>query len=248
MPRLLLVDDDRFLLRAIEKLLTTEGYFCLTAGTAEEARRHLNGNPFDMIVLDVNLPDQDGFTFCRQIRSRHRMPILFLTAREEGGDKVIGLEVGADDYLTKPFAPRELVARVRAHLRRAGEYSMAEGKPNQIALGELIVDSDSRDAFRNGAAVHLTEREFELLHLLARHREKALASDWIFENVWGFDAEMGVKTLAVYVRRLRLKIEKDPDHPAMLLTVRGFGYKLTPGTLGHLQTDGSSESSQEMFS
>lgn len=247
MPRLLLVDDDRFLLRAVEKLLTAEGYFCLTAGTADEARRHLNGNPFDMIVLDINLPDQDGFTFCRQIRSRHRMPILFLTAREESGDKVIGLEVGADDYLTKPFAPRELVARVRAHLRRASEYSVVEGKPNQIALGGLIIDSDSRDAFRNGAAVHLTEREFELLHLLARHREKALASDWIFENVWGFDADMGVKTLAVYVRRLRLKIEHDPDHPVMLLTVRGFGYKLTPGTATHPEPTSSGEAPQKMF-
>lgn len=248
MPRLLLVDDDRFLLRAVEKLFTAEGYFCLTAGTAEEARRHLSGTPFDMIVLDVNLPDQDGFTFCRQIRARHRMPILFLTAREEGGDKVIGLEVGADDYLTKPFAPRELVARVRAHLRRSTEYSLVEGKPNHIALGELVVDADSRDAFRNGAAVHLTEREFELLHLLARHREKALASDWIFENVWGFDAEMGAKTLAVYVRRLRLKIEQDPNHPLMLLTVRGFGYKLTPGTQGSQEAGGRNEVLQEVFS
>ena len=247
MPRLLLVDDDRFLLRAVEKLLTTEGYFCLTAGTADEARRHLNGSPFDMIVLDVNLPDQDGFTFCRQIRSRHLMPILFLTAREEGGDKVIGLEVGADDYLTKPFAPRELLARVRAHLRRAGEYSTAEGKPNQIALGALIVDSDKRDAFRNGVAVHLTEREFELLHLLARHREKALAGNWIFENVWGFDAEMGVKTLAVYVRRLRLKIEQDPDQPSMLLTVRGFGYKLTPGLTDFPGEERIGASPQDLF-
>ncbi len=229
MPRLLLVDDDRFLLRAVEKLLIQEGYFCQTAGTAEEARRHLTGSPFDMLILDVNLPDQDGFTLCRQIRSRHYMPILILTAREESADKVIGLEVGGDDYLTKPFAPRELVARVRAHLRRATEYSLTGGKPDRIAVGGLVVDSDSRDAFRNGQRVHLTEREFELLHLLARHREKALASDWIFENIWGFDAEMGVKTLAVYVRRLRLKIEDDPDKPRLLLTVRGFGYKLTPG-------------------
>lgn len=229
MPRLLLVDDDRFILRAVEKLLSAEGYYCQTAVTAEEAKRALEGDPFDMMVLDVGLPDQDGFALCRQIRARHRMPILFLTARDENADKVIGLEVGGDDYLTKPFAPRELVARVRAQLRRATEYSQPPEAVNQIGLGTLIVDVDRRDALRNGQPVHLTEREFELLHLLARNREKALATDWIFENVWGFDSEMGLKTLAVYIRRLRRKIEDDPDTPRFLLTVRGFGYKLTAG-------------------
>ena len=114
MPRLLLIDDDRYILRALEKLLMAEGYFCQTAVTAEEARRALSGDPFDMLVLDVGLPDMDGFAFCRQVRTRHNMPILFLTARGDNADKVVGLEVGADDYLTKPFAPRELVARVRA--------------------------------------------------------------------------------------------------------------------------------------
>ncbi|HZO92122.1 MAG TPA: response regulator transcription factor [Chthonomonadaceae bacterium] len=229
MPRLLLVDDDRFILRAIEKLLVAEGFFCQTAVTAEEARRALLGAPFDMVILDVSLPDQDGFALCRQIRTKHRMPILFLTARDDNADKVVGLELGADDYLTKPFAPRELVARIRAHLRRANEYSQSPEAPNQIRLGTLVVDVDRRDAFCNGEPAHLTEREFELLHLLARNRDKALATDWIFENVWGYDAEMGVKTLAVYVRRLRRKIEADPDEPRFLLTVRGFGYKLTAG-------------------
>jgi DNA-binding response OmpR family regulator len=229
MPRLLLVEDDRFILRAIEKLLAQEGYYCQTAVNAEEARRALQGDPFDMVVLDVGLPDMDGFALCRQIRAKHRMPILFLTARDDSADKVIGLEVGADDYLTKPFAPRELLARIRAQLRRVNEYSLPPDAPNQITVGELVVDVDRRDALRNGQAVRLTEREFELLHLLARNREKALATDWIFENVWGFDSEMGLKTLAVYVRRLRRKIEADPDNPQYLLTVRGFGYKLTAG-------------------
>jgi DNA-binding response OmpR family regulator len=229
MPRLLLIDDDRFLLRALEKLLTAEGYYCQTAVSAAEARHALEGDPFDMIVLDVGLPDQDGFTLCRQIRAKHRMPILFLTARDDNADKVVGLEVGADDYLTKPFAPRELVARVRAQLRRVMEYNRAPEAPNQIALGSLVVDMDRRDALRDGESAHLTEREFELLLLLARHRDKALATHWIFENVWGFDAEMGVKTLAVYIRRLRCKIEADPDNPQFLHTVRGFGYKLSAG-------------------
>ena len=229
MSLVLVVEDDFFVLRAITKLLTAEGHCCLTAQTVGEARRRLNENLLDLIVLDVNLPDQDGFTFCRQIRSKHRMPIVFLTARGESGDKIIGLEIGGDDYLTKPYEPRELVARVRAQLRRCTEYSVADDTPNHIDLGELIIDSDSRGAFLNGGAVHLTAREFELLDLLARHREKALASDWIFENVWGGTAEMGKKTLAVYMRRLRLKIEKDPDNPSLLMTVRGFGYKLTYG-------------------
>ncbi len=229
MTRLLLVDDDRYILRALEKLLTAEGYYCQTAISGEEARRALSGGAFDMLVLDVGLPDMDGYALCRQIRLRHNMPILFLTARDDSADKVVGLEVGGDDYLTKPFAPRELVARVRAQLRRSTEYSQPVATLNQIPLGSLLLDIDRHDAFRDGQPVHLTEREFSLLHLMARHRDKALATDWIFENVWGYGADLGVKTLAVYVRRLRRKIEINPDEPTHLVTVRGFGYKLTSG-------------------
>jgi DNA-binding response OmpR family regulator len=229
MPRLLLVDDDRFVLQAVRKLLMAQGYFCQTAVNAEEARRALAGDPFDLVLLDVGLPDIDGFTFCRQIRAEHRMPILLLTARIDSTDKVIGLEVGADDYLTKPFEPRELIARVRAQLRRATEYNTAAPAPDRITVGSLVIDADQRDAFRGGTPAHLTDREFELLHLLARHQGKALAAEWIFENVWGFDAELGLKTLTVYINRLRRKIEADPAHPRYLINVRGFGYKLAGG-------------------
>jgi two-component system, OmpR family, response regulator VicR len=226
MPRLLLVDDDRFILRTVQKLLSAEGYYCAAVVTAEEARRELSGDPFDLLVLDVGLPDMDGFALCRQIRTKHLMPIILLTARDNSTDKVVGLEVGADDYITKPFDPRELVARVRALLRRAGEYSSPADQPNRISLGEVVLDVDARDAVRDGKPVGLTEREFELLHLLARHRDKALASDWIFENVWGFESEFGLKTLTVYVQRVRRKIEEDSAQPRLLRTVRGFGYKL----------------------
>ena len=226
MTRLLLIDDDRFILRALEKLLMAEGYYCQTAVNAQEARRALAGDAFDMLLLDVSLPDQDGFALCRQIRARYKMPILFLSAREDNADKIIGLEVGGDDYLTKPFSPRELVARVRAQLRRAQEYNQSDKLPNMISLGSLLVDVDRHDAFRQGQPLNLTEREFALMHFLARHRDKALATNWIFENVWGVGADMGIQTLAVYIRRLRQKIEIDPDKPVHLLTLRGFGYKI----------------------
>ena len=230
MPRLLLVDDDRFLLRALESLLTAEGYYCRTAACAADAREALKGEPFDLIVLDIGLPDQDGISLCRQIRARHQMPILMLSARSDNADKVIGLEVGADDYLTKPFMPREMVARVRAHLRRSLEYGKPPETHRRIELGDLTVDLDNRDAFTCGCACRLTEREFALLHFLARHRDRALATDWIFENVWGYGAEFGIKTLAVYVRRVRAKIERDPNKPRHLVTIRGHGYKLHEGT------------------
>jgi DNA-binding response OmpR family regulator len=229
MARLLLVDDDRFVLQSLQKLLGAEGYYCQGAVNGEEARRALAGDPFDLVVLDVGLPDSDGFTLCRQIRARHRMPILVLTARDGSADKVVGLEVGADDYLTKPFDPRELVARIRAQLRRATEYSQPPEKANQLRFGELVIDLDRRDALCGGQPAGLTNREFELLHFLARHRDKALSAEWIFESVWGYDADLGLKTLAVYVNRLRRKIEPDPANPRHLLNVRGFGYKLTAG-------------------
>ena len=230
MPRLLVVDDDRLMLRSLEKLFAQEGYFCKTAQTVEEARRELSRTAahesFDLILLDLGLPDGDGVSFCRQIRTSHRMPILLLTARDQITDKVIGLEVGADDYLTKPFDPRELLARTRAHLRRSAEYITATAPINRIEVGSLLVDLDAREVRREGDKLHLTEREFELLHLLARHPGKALASEWMFEQIWGYSPELGIKTLTVYVRRLREKIEVDPPRPKVLLTVRGFGYKL----------------------
>lgn len=237
MPRLLLVDDDRLLLRSLEKLFAQEGYFCKSAQTVEDARRELlragADEPFDLILLDVGLPDGDGVSFCRQIRTRHRMPIMLLTARDEITDMVIGLEVGADDYLTKPFDPRELLARTRAHLRRSAEYEASTSAPNQIELGRLVLDLDAREARKDGKVLPLTEREFELLHLLARYPGKALASEWMFEQIWGYSPELGIKTLTVCVRRLREKLEDQAHVPQLLLTVRGFGYKLVAPATGN---------------
>lgn len=224
--KILLVDDDRAILRSIERLLRGQGYHVTSSVSAEEAWFIVNREPIDLMILDLSLPGQDGLTLCRRVRTRWQFPIVMVTARGGSADKVVGLELGADDYLVKPFEPPELLARVRAQLRRAGEYNVADARPNVISLGALVVDADRRDALVQGRAVGLTDREFELLHLLARHRGKALAKDYLFENVWGYDAELATKALAVYVRRLRQKLEADPDQPRFLLTVRGFGYKL----------------------
>jgi DNA-binding response OmpR family regulator len=225
--KLLLVDDDRFVLNPLARLLGLHGYHCTLAVTGKDALRILDAEAFDLMLLDIGLPDMDGISVCRRARTRHRLPILMLTARDASADKIIGLEVGADDYITKPYEPHEILARVRAHLRRSREYDAAAPADNKITIGDLVLDLDLHDAVANGAPVHLTSREFELLHLMARNRDRALSRDWIFEEVWGYDAELGVKALAVCVRRLRCKIEADPDHPRYLHTVRGYGYKLS---------------------
>lgn len=228
MSRILLVDDDRLLLRATQKLLATDGHFCRLASSAAEARAAVAEarveEPFELAVLDVGLPDQDGFSLCRQLRAQHKMPIMLLTARSDSADRVVGLEIGADDYVTKPFDPKELLARVRALLRRSQEYGASPSR--RIELGAVTLDVDAREAYREGKPVGLTEREFELLHFMARHLGKALASDWLFESVWGYEADCGLKALTVCVRRVRQKIEPDSQNPRMLLTLRNFGYRL----------------------
>ncbi len=230
MPRLLLVDDDPYLMQALRKLFQREGYHCTTAATAGEARRLLTRpapeEPFDLLLLDVGLPDLDGLTLLRQLRERSHLPVLLLTARSGASDKIVGLEVGADDYLAKPFDPGELLAQVRALLRRATEYNAAPETRRELRAGPLVVDAEAREARIDGRSIHLTEREFELLHLLIRHAGKALSSEWIFESVWGCDADFGLKTLTVHVQRLRRKIEADSGDPRLLVTVRGYGYKL----------------------
>ncbi len=224
--KILLVDDDRFILNPLARVLGLQGYHCTLAVTAAEAWQALEKEAFDLMLLDIGLPDMDGVSLCRRVRSKYQMPIMMLTAREAISDKVVSLEVGADDYITKPFDPQEVLARVRAHLRRSQEYGTPrEKEKNLLKIGDLTIDFDARDAYRNGVAAHLTAREFELLEILAKNQGRALARDWLFESIWGYDAEMGVKTLVVSMRRLRCKIETEPDNPRYLLTVRGYGYK-----------------------
>ena len=224
--RLLVVDDDRGIQQSLYRHLSKEGYHVTEALNAESALRCLRGDEFDLVLLDLGLPDVDGITFCRRIRSDWTLPVIMLTARSDALDKVIGLEVGADDYVTKPFELPELLARIRAQLRRSVEYNSPSVEDQKVRLGDVIVDKGVHDAFRDGELVGLTNKEFELLWLLATHAGRALDKNWIFEEVWGYDADLGIKMLAVYIRRLREKIERDPDRPELVQTVRGFGYRL----------------------
>jgi two-component system response regulator VicR len=223
--KILIVDDDRFLAENIKRLLNTHGYTADIAGNADEALQNLIEQPYDLMILDLGLPDNDGINFCRQLRAKWLLPIIMLTARSDAMDKVIGLEVGADDYLTKPFEPKELLARIRAHLRRAQEYRQSVNPPESVVVGDLVIDYKVRDVLVKGEPANLTNREFELISFFARHSNKALHRDWVFEQIWGYDSDFSSNSLDVYVYRLRKKIEADPDNPRHLMTLRGYGYK-----------------------
>jgi two-component system alkaline phosphatase synthesis response regulator PhoP len=209
----------------LQDLLQSEGFTVTTAGTVAEALGEVNRRPCDLILLDIVLPDGDGFTACRRIRERHRMPIVFLSTKRQLEDRVMGLETGADDYIVKPFEPREMIARVRAHLRRAQQLNHDDGK-SLIQVGRLVIDASVQDALIDGNGVGLTQKEFQLLHLLASRAGKAVSRDFLIEQLWAEDELASDKNVAVYIRRIRQKIERDPDQPEILLTVRGFGYRV----------------------
>lgn len=228
--RILIVDDDRAITQSLARLLSRDEYFVGVTHSCEEAIFHLQNDPnYDLALLDVGLPGLDGFACCRKLRELgHRMPVIMLSGRNASMDKVTGLEVGADDYLTKPADPHELLARVRAQLRRSRDYNADSESLERIHIAEgFAIDRRNRDALVNGKRAQLTDREYELLLLLARHVGKALAKEWLYQEVWGCAPDLGIKVLAVYMRRLRQKVEADPDIPVFILTVRGFGYKLS---------------------
>lgn len=223
--KVLIVDDDRFLAENIKRLLTHHGFDASIAGDANSALRELIAQEFNLMILDLGLPDEDGISFCRQLRAKWLLPVLMLTARSDAMDKVIGLEVGADDYLTKPFDSQELLARVRALLRRTQEYHSGSALPEVTRFGDLEIDYNQRDALVSGKRAGLTRKEFELLAFMAKHANKALQRDWLFEQIWGFDSHFNSNSLDVYLYRLRKKIETDPNEPRYLQTLHGYGYK-----------------------
>ena len=221
--RILVVDDDRFLLENVGRLLRNQGFEVRTASDAGEAMRNVNEFDPELAILDVGLPDSDGFTLCRTLRKTVRFPILMLTAQGESGEKIEGLDAGADDYLTKPFDPGELVARVRAHLRRSQEYAAPNGL---LTVGEITIDPSGRVATIAGRPVDLTNKEFALLAHLAANAGKVLSREELFSRSWGFDISFGSNSLDVYIYRLRRKIESHADRPRYLHTIKGYGYKL----------------------
>lgn len=222
---ILVVEDELLTRRTLQELLQREGFVVTTAGSVAEAMGEVNRRAYDLVLLDIVLPDGDGLTACRRIRERHRMPIVFLSTRRQLEDRVAGLETGADDYIVKPFEPAEMIARVRAHLRRAQQLS-GDGAQDFIHVGRLVIDAALQDALIDGAGVGLTQKEFRLLHLLASRAGKAVSRDFLIEQVWADDELASDKNVAVYIRRIRQKIERDPDEPEILLTVRGFGYRV----------------------
>ena len=229
MQRLILVvEDEKPILDILKYNLEKEGYKVATAANGEEAVIMAKQVNPDLILLDVMLPKKDGFEVCKTVRTWSQCPIIMLTAKGEETDKIFGLEIGADDYITKPFSMRELSARIKANMRRVAGDAPAQETPaetgNVIVSGKLKIDCDKYEVFRGDIPVELTLREFELLKFLAEQPEKVFSREMLLEKVWGYDFYGDMRTVDVTVSRLREKVEDDPSAPKYVMTRRGEGY------------------------
>ncbi|MBU7451050.1 response regulator YycF [Leuconostoc citreum] len=232
MSKILVVDDEKPISDIIKFNLTKEGYDVITAADGQEALALFNDEKPDLVLLDQMLPEIDGVEVLRQIRSKSETPVIMVTAKDSEIDKVLGLEMGADDYVTKPFSNRELVARVKANLRSrkaVSQHSEEVTVHNEdIALGDLTIHPQAYMVSKAGQDIELTHREFELLYYLAQHIGQVMTREHLLQQVWGYDYFGDVRTVDVTVRRLREKIEDNPSHPNWLATRRGVGYYLRP--------------------
>lgn len=230
MKKILVVDDEKPISDIVKFNLTKEGYDVYTAYDGEEALEKVTEVTPDLVLLDLMLPKMDGLEVCREIRKNYDMPIIMVTAKDSEIDKVLGLELGADDYVTKPFSNRELVARVKANLRRRGNAGAKDEEvvpeTNELQIGTLTIHPDAYTVSKRDEKIELTHREFELLHYLAKHLGQVMTREHLLQTVWGYDYFGDVRTVDVTVRRLREKIEDSPSHPAWLVTRRGVGYYL----------------------
>ena len=229
MAKILVVDDEKPI-TDIEKFnLEKEGYDVVVAYDGEEAIQKVEEEAPDLVILDLMLPKVDGLVVAREVRKTHDMPIIMVTAKDSELDKVLGLELGADDYVTKPFSNRELVARVKANLRRQSNNDNGQVSDNEnkdIKIGDLVIHPEAYTVTKRGENIELTHREFELLHYLAQHIGQVMTREHLLQTVWGYDYFGDVRTVDVTVRRLREKVEDNPSHPIWLITRRGVGYYL----------------------
>jgi DNA-binding response OmpR family regulator len=220
-PRILIIEDEPDLLRGLALNLTAEGYGVLTASRGDSGIAQALSDRPDLVLLDIMLPGMNGLDVCRELRRKgFAAPIIMLTAKAEEVDRVVGLEIGADDYVTKPFGIRELLARIRARLRR--HVTAAGG----LRLGAVEIDFDKHEATRGGQKIELTGKEFDVLRLLARHRGEIVTRDRLLEEVWGYESYPTTRTVDNHILRLRQKLEEDPSNPRHILSIYGEGYKL----------------------
>lgn len=227
--KILVVDDEQPIADILKFNLTKEGYQVYCAYDGNEALEMVEEVKPDLILLDIMLPQKDGLEVCREVRKKYDMPIIILTAKDSEIDKVLGLELGADDYVTKPFSSREMLARIKANLRRHQQIlnqSANNEEKNEIEVGCLVIYPDAYIVSKRGEKIELTQREFELLYYLAQHLGQVMTREHLLQTVWGYDYYGDVRTVDVTVRRLREKIEDNPSHPTWIVTRRGVGYYL----------------------
>ena len=226
MRRILVVEEDMQISRTLRDYLEVAGYDVTVVGDGSAAIASFRGDHPDLMVLDLGLPSVDGLDVAREVRRASTMPIIMLTARGEESDRIVGLELGADDYLTKPFSPRELAVRVRNLLRRT--TSRAEAEAQRIEFGDVAIDAAAREVRKGGEPLKLTLKEFDLLLFFASHPRRVFSRDQLMDRVWGYRSALDTGTITVHIRRLRTKIEDDPSRPRHLETVFGAGYRFTP--------------------
>lgn len=228
MKRILIIEDEKPLAEAVEFSLEKEGYKVDMALDGETGWRMCEGGGYDLILLDLMLPGMDGMELCRAIRRESTVPVIMLTAKDSDVDKILGLEMGADDYVTKPFNMRELIARVRAVLRRV-KADEPEKTDERLEAGDIVIDKERHEVMVEGKVVEMPLMEYRLLELFLRNPGKALAREYLLNKAWEGDFYGQTKTLDVHIRRLREKIERDPANPERIITVRGIGYRFEAG-------------------
>ncbi len=233
LQKILIIDDEPGIVKMLETILRKEGYTSISSAfTGQEAMEKISQNLYDLIVLDVMLPDTDGFRLCQEIRRHTAVPILFLTARSSDLDKLTGLGIGGDDYITKPFNPLEVAARINVQFRRLEQYQNAGQTVEINRFGPVVIDRKAAQLLVDGQEVPCPAKEFELLLFLTDHPNQVFTAGQLYEHIWGYDSIGDEKTVSIHIMRLRKKIERDAKNPSLIVNIRGIGYKFIPPKQG----------------